>query len=126
MKKLISVLLAAIMLVSAFTVGAAAVNVNAQGNGRGVQVCGNRFENAKYKAAEIIVESANRLIEKMVEVELKKDNPNISQLVWLTDKIAAEAIFVAGLLGVEVVCEYTRYEYNGIVFYIDPLIVIRR
>jgi hypothetical protein len=81
---------------------------------------------AKTKAAEKIVETANKVIVKLVEVAQSQQDPDIDKLVALTNLISKNAINAAANLGVEVVCEYVAYEINGQIVLIDPLRIIYR
>ncbi len=129
MKKFVSMFLATLTIVAALTVSSAAYSEGVKTNSCGVTYV-QTSSRSKYSVNELIVRSivdkANTMIENMVERELSKRNPDIPGLIEKTNIIASNTIKIATMLGVEVKCEYKAYKYNGTVFYIDPLIVIRR
>lgn len=128
MKRFVSMFLATLTIVAALTVSSAAYSEGVKTNSCGVTYVQASRSNYSVNGLIVrsIVDKANTMIENMVERELSKRNPDIPGLIEKTNVIASGTIKIAAMLGVEVKCEYKAYEYNGTVFYIDPLIVIRR
>ena len=106
------------MTAAVLTVSSAAVCSAGDGSGTA--------DGRKYEIVVSWVVTANEKISSMVENELEKKNPDIEKLIEHTDKIAENVKERAEKFGIEIVCVYTEYEYEGQIFYIDPLIVIRR
>lgn len=128
MKRFVSMFLATLTIVAALTVSSAAYSEGVKTNSCGVTYVQASRSNYSVNGLIVrsIVDKANTMIENMVERELSKRNPDIPGLIEKTNVIASGTIKIAAMLGVEVKCEYKAYEYNGTVFYVDPLIVIRR
>lgn len=133
MKKLLSVILVTIIMlsVSSIAVSAQCVPSNDYGcNAATVNGCekehSDYFYEIRLAVVEGIVEVSNARIMALVHRAQRQENPNIDLLVARTNAIAARTIFIADKLGIEVVCEYTPYEIDGQIVYIDPLIVIKR
>lgn len=128
MKKFLSVFLIAIVLLSiaSFNVSAESVFVNDYSDTEGAANGTDTNYYAHCLVAQRLVEKTNAKIEAMVEEAIAETNPDLDKLVAETSELAQKTIDKAANWGVEVVCEYKAYEINGVVVYIDPLIVIKR
>ena len=119
-----------VSLLAVLTLSTSAVTVQENGDSQQTTEIAAGPENADYDVQFAIVqkmtENTNNKIIRMVLKELSKKAPDIEKLIAETNELAADLIVKAEKFGIYVICEYTSYEFNGIVFYIDPLIVIRR
>ncbi len=115
-KKIIIIVLTAVMLVSTFSLPAAA---SAPAGG----ALSYQAINIKYQIALGVAETANAQIEALVEAAQGQSNPNIPLLVFQTNLISAVAITVIRALGFNAECEYVTYEIGGQLVDIDPIIV---
>ncbi|NLW74676.1 MAG: hypothetical protein GX057_07305 [Clostridiales bacterium] len=116
LKKVIIIVLTAVMLVSALSLTAAAAP-GKNGNNKAVD---------NYQLALSIAEEANAKIEKFVAQFQAKPNPNIHALITVTNNISSKAIAEINALGFDAVCVYVTYEVGGQLVEIDPIIVIDR
>ncbi len=78
------------------------------------------------KDVEKMVDKANKQILKLVREAQKSENPDIDELVEITNSIAFGVIEKAASMGVAVICEYEAFEIAGQTVYIDPLRIINR
>jgi Tfp pilus assembly protein PilX len=117
LKKVIIIVLTALMLVSAFAVPASA----------STSIVNNTAITAndiKLQIALNVASSANARIEQLVAAAQRQTNPNIPLLIAQTNAISAFAINVINALGFDAECEYVTYEIGGQLVEIDPIIVI--
>lgn len=82
------------------------------------------FATAFAGKAEKTVEKANAKIEKVIEKAQKSAKDDGAKAQAKTDKIAEKAKEKVEKLGGEVECIYTFEEIDGVIYAIDPLIVI--
>lgn len=121
LKKVIIIVLTAVMLTTALSLPAAA----ATGNGNAV-VKQLWLEDIKFQLAQAIAAVANAQINLLVSLFQAMPNPNIGALISTTNAISAAAIAAINALGFDAVCEYVTYEIGGQLVEIDPIIVIDR
>ena len=119
LKKVIIIVLTAVMLTSALSLPASA----AVGNTPGIKVL-SRVQEIKFQLAQAIAATANAQIERLVAIFQAMPNPNIQALINATNAISAAAIAAINALGFDAVCEYVTYEVGGQLVEIDPIIVI--
>lgn len=122
LKKLVVIIMAAVMLCGAFSVTAFA---------RGpvtATYCNDTVsaEDVRYALAERIAENANNTILYLVERAQASRHPNIAMLVRTTDMISANAISLIRMLGFDAECVYETYVIGGVEVEIDPIIIIKR
>lgn len=72
----------------------------------------------------IMVETANLTIEGLVKTAQYTPYNDVPLLLYAVDRIVAPVFAYGEKIGVEVVCEYTAYEIDGMTVLIDPLRVI--
>ncbi len=118
LKKIIIIVLTAIMLVSVLSVPASASSPV-----KTAQLTVSAY-NIKLKLAEAIAANANAAIVQLVTIAQSQTNPDIDALIAQTNAISALAILLINALGFDAVCEYVEYEIAGQIVAIDPLIVI--
>ncbi len=118
LKKVIIIVLTALMLVSAFAVPASAATTKAC---NATAVTANDI---KLQIALNIASSANARIAQLVAAAQRQKSPNIPLLIAQTNAISALAINVINALGFDAVCVYETYIIGGQYVEIDPLIVI--
>lgn len=118
LKKVIIIVLTALMLVSAFAVPASASTPSA---GNTTAITANDI---KLQIALNVASSANAAIEQLVAIAQRQTNPNIPLLIAQTNAISALAINVINALGFDAVCEYVEYEIAGQIVEIDPIIIV--
>lgn len=129
MKKLICVFL---VLITLFTVASIPVSATTSSSNAAISVSAAAPKSndptyaIRLAIVESLVEVTNARIIELVNREIAATKPNIDRLVAETNALARTTMFVASLLGIEVVCVYTPYEIHGVIVYIDPLIVIKR
>lgn len=131
MKKILSVVLVVFVLMTMSIVSASAkMPVNdyryeAQLTNGAVINASSSYD-VRLAIVEKMVARTNAKIETLVNKAMSEENPNLEALVYKTNALSQLTIKIAEKLGVEVICEYVPYEINGVIVYIDPLIVIRR
>jgi hypothetical protein len=118
LKKIIIIVLTAIMLVSVLSVPASASSPV-----KTAQLTVSAY-NIKLKLAEAIAANANAAIVQLVTIAQNQTNPDIDALIAQTNAISALAILLINALGFDAVCEYVEYEIAGQIVAIDPIIVI--
>lgn len=118
LKKVIIIVLTAVMLVTALSVPAAAATRT------GSSALSVTAYDVKLQIAEAVAASANAAIERLVAIAQSQTDPNIELLVYQTNAISAIAIIIINALGYDAVCEYVTYEIGGQLVEIDPIIVI--
>lgn len=121
LKKVITVILAAVMLCGAFSVTAFARCDEADTYSYSVD-----YDELKYALAEMIADNANATIDRLVAQAQANPYPNISALVFKTNLISANAIALIRMLGFDAECVYETYIIGGIEVEIDPIIIIKR
>ncbi|HAN20182.1 MAG: hypothetical protein A2Y15_09900 [Clostridiales bacterium GWF2_36_10] len=131
MKKIISIMLVLFIMLSIATVAVSANNATANNNYTSetvaISASGASFTyQLRLMIVQELVDRTNAKIEKLVEKAIADTNPDLDKLVEKTNRLAQNTIKIAAILGIEVVCEYKAYEINGVIVYIDPLIVIKR
>lgn len=132
MKKILSITLVIIVMLSVASVTASAKSVSSYNNTYISEIAENSSDysdfNYRIRLAIVqrMVDETNAKIEALVYKAMLEKKPNIDKLVAQTNALAALTIKVAASLGIEVNCEYQAYVINGVTVYIDPLIVIKR
>ncbi len=134
MKKLLGMVLAVIMGLSCSATVLAKNDVSDQFVGKANEKVEAFIKTVKledvsekdYDKAEKMVEKTNEKILKMVEKAMSAENLNIDKIVDRSNDRAFRIIENAAKMGIEVECEYTAYEIQGQIVYIDPLRVVRR
>lgn len=123
LKKIIIIVLTAVMLTSLFALPAsAAPSVNAYG----AVTVSRGITDVKFQIAELIADTANATIELLVAIAQRNPNTDIPRLVAQTEAISAAAVSAINALGFDAQCEYVEYVINGQSVMIDPIIVIKR
>ena len=118
LKKVIIIVLTALMLVSAFAVPASASTPSASNT---TAITANDI---KLQIAQTIAASVNATIEQLVIIAQRQTNPDIPKLIALTNAITAAGITAVRTLGFDAVCVYVTYIIGGQPVEIDPMIVI--
>jgi len=124
-KKIIVVVIAAIMLVCASVFPAAAKAPAGDSPAAPATYCASGDKITWY-LAQSIADNANHAIEALVTQAQQCKRPNIRLLILETEIISRTAISLVRTLGYDAVCVYEEYEIGGQIVEIDPIIVIKR
>lgn len=115
-RKLIAIVLAVALVFSVACVGAYADNGGAKRMTLAQKLC--------YVAAELAVDSCNKLVEAAVRYAQATPKNDVAELIATTDYLLRDTVIVVNALGFQVECCYTEYTVDGQTVLIDPLRVI--
>ncbi len=131
MKKILSMLLAVCLLLSVFTVSAAAECKYNKKVEKVVEHLEKKAEKAedklREKQAQVLyrmVDNANRQVEKLVRIAQKTPYDDVDWLLASVDAVIAPVFAYAEMIGADVECTYTTYYIDGQYVDVDPLRVI--
>lgn len=131
MKKILSMLLAVCLLLSVFTVSAAAECKYNKKVEKVVEHLEKKAEKAEDKLREKqnqvlyrMVDNANRQVEKLVRIAQKTPYDDVDWLLASVDAVIAPVFAYAEMIGADVECTYTTYYIDGQYVDVDPLRVI--
>lgn len=115
-RKLTAILLAVTLVFSVVCVGAYADNGSTQRM--------TFAQKLAYAAAELAVDSCNKLVASAVRYAQATPQNDVKQLIATTDLLIRDTTIVVNALGFQVECCYTEYTVDGQTVLIDPLRVI--